>query len=217
VKLRVAQENRGAVDKPSKASEEALKPHDVPPSPPASETEPGIENPPELPAKPPVEASVPTTTLGKDLAKNVAKGIGKSLLFAALGAAFFYGLDKLQLYQLEESIEKAKKFCRSAAKKLHAENPSAQIYLRITIQDADFTQYFPLAGWLPDRQIALFSFAATVDKVDPPQIRKENQTLDFAKLPSLREGLDRVLRSGTTTYTTYTEPFDLTDSATSLP
>ncbi|HME38766.1 MAG TPA: DUF4157 domain-containing protein [Steroidobacteraceae bacterium] len=136
--------------------------------------------------------------------KAVAKGVGKAAVIAALQMALGYVVKEAQLAELEENIAKAKRFALPVLETMKAENPDNQAYLRITIRSSSFQQYIPLYGWVPaEDRIELYSFHVTTQRVETVETKTEDYSFN-------------VLRPGTITYTTYTEPLDLPASAESL-
>lgn len=120
------------------------------------------------------------------------KAGGKALAWALL----FIGLDYLALRQmqkqLEQDIDQARPHMLKWAQSEKARTPDKPVYLRIHVRFDDYTRYFPLLGWMPERRLILAGVGIQDHPIDPPITEVEDHTLNF-------------FRPGTTTQVQYTE------------
>ena len=136
-------------------------------------------------------------------AMGIAKGVGTAIAIAVLVNILANRVAKQQLEQLEQNIATAKRSFLGTAKRLKSQRPERTIYLRITVRHGEFQQQAGYLGWAPVTELGIQSVEVVTDKIDPPLVKTEYHDILHGYL------IEGVLRPGTVTSITYTDPYEL--------
>ncbi len=178
----------------------------------------GINKPPTAPAGVPpapkgtdVPGNAPAEVTGPGVkvpspgrrAIGIAKGVGTAVAIAVLVNILANRIAKQQLEQLEQNIATAKSLFLGTAKRLKSQQPEQTFYLKIIVRHGDFQQQAGYVGWAPVTELGIQSVEVVTNKIDPPLVNTEFHDIMHGYL------IEGVLRPGTVTYITYTDPYDL--------
>ena len=172
--------------------------HGAPETPPPSGESPKVP----VPATPEGVPSGPKPSPGGG-AMGIAKGVGTALAIAVLVNILANRIAKQQLEQLERDAATAKRSFLGTAKRIKSQQPEQTVYLRIIVRHGEFQQQAGYLGWAPVTELGIESVEVVTEKIDPPEVKTEYHDIMHGYL------VEGVLRPGTVTHISYTEPYEL--------
>jgi Domain of unknown function (DUF4157) len=168
----------------------------------APETTPAAAKPAAIPAQAPTGAAVaePPAPVRVAPARPTSawragmKAGGQALLLALLFAGLDYLVRRRLEKDLEVSILRARMGAMPWALRLKLQDPLKPVFMKITVESKDYSDFIPLLGWMPQEpKLHMLSIEMVRQELDPPLVDVKDERLNL-------------LHPGVTTRVVYTEP-----------